>query len=101
MQPVCLSVALKQLLPHDCRWNTLAAHDVGITLQLLPMLLGFFTYKAAVIAKAGLSLLDSISKSSDAEMTTESSAPLDNLAVASENQGRSLDGTYARQVLTR
>ena len=99
--PMFLAFALKQLLPHDCRWNTLAAHDVGITLQLMPMLLGFFTYKAAVIAKTGLSLLDSISKGSNPELTTESSVALDNMVAASEDQSRSLDGTYARRVLTR
>ena len=27
------------------RWNTLAAEHVGVTLQLMPMLLGFLTYK--------------------------------------------------------
>lgn len=33
------------------RWNQLKADEVGLHLQLLPMLLGFFTYKGAVIAK--------------------------------------------------
>ena len=34
-----------------CRWNTLAADNVGVHLQLMPMLLGFLTYKGAVIAR--------------------------------------------------
>ena len=36
------------------RWNTLKAEEVGLMLQLLPMLLGFFTYKGAVIARGGI-----------------------------------------------
>ncbi len=99
MFPLCQS-----LLCH-CRWNTLAAHDVGITLQLLPMLLGFFTYKAAVIAKTGLSLLDSIAKGADQAVLSETSAALDNTVASndkkSDQQGMSLDATYAQRVLTR
>jgi hypothetical protein len=33
------------------RWNTLAADSLGVHLQLMPMLLGFLTYKGAVIAR--------------------------------------------------
>lgn len=33
------------------RWNELYAEQLGVTLQLLPMLVGFFTYKLAVIAR--------------------------------------------------
>lgn len=89
------------------RWNTLAAHDAGITLQLLPMLLGFFTYKAAVIAKTGLSLLDSISKGSDMALTSDVSKTLDcsptahNSPAAADVPGISLDATYNQRVLTR
>lgn len=39
-----------------CRWNALAVDQTGITLQLLPMLLGFFTYKGAIITRQSLSL---------------------------------------------
>lgn len=38
------------------RYNTLVAEQTGLTLELLPMLLGFFTYKGAVIAKQSLVL---------------------------------------------
>ena len=79
----------------------MAAHDVGITLQLLPMLLGFFTYKAAVIVKTGLSLLDSISKGSDQRLTSETAVALDKSSAAPEQQGSLLDVTYAQRVLTR
>ncbi|KAL3146933.1 hypothetical protein ABBQ38_014904 [Trebouxia sp. C0009 RCD-2024] len=74
------------------RWNTLAAPDVGLTLQLLPMLLGFFTYKAAVITKTGLSLLDSLSKGSG-----ETSS----LAAPGEDATNALGASYSQQILTK
>lgn len=39
------------------RWNQLKAEESGVVLQLLPMLLGFFTYKAAVVGKQAATLL--------------------------------------------
>lgn len=50
--PVCLH-----------RWNTLAADNVGVHLQLMPMLLGFLTYKGAVIARGRVLLINSVSSS--------------------------------------
>jgi ATP synthase protein I len=38
------------------RYNLFLAEDTGITLQLLPILVGFFTYKGAVIARQSLVL---------------------------------------------
>ncbi|KAG1663822.1 hypothetical protein FOA52_013387 [Chlamydomonas sp. UWO 241] len=43
------------------RFNLLYAEQAGITLQLLPMLVGFFTYKAAVIARESQQLMASLS----------------------------------------
>lgn len=40
------------------RWNELAAEQTGVTLQLLPMLVGFFTYKFAVIARQAKDVMD-------------------------------------------
>lgn len=34
-----------------CRWNQLYAEQLGVTLELLPILVGFFTYKLAVITR--------------------------------------------------
>lgn len=42
--------------PPAGRYNLLVAEQTGLTLELLPMLLGFFTYKGAVIAKQSLVL---------------------------------------------
>ena len=38
------------------RYNLMFAGETGVTLQLLPMLVGFFTYKGAVIARQSLIL---------------------------------------------
>ena len=43
------------------RYNTLLAADTGLTLQLLPMLVGFFTYKGAVVARQSLALFSELS----------------------------------------
>ncbi len=42
------------------RYNTLVADETGLTLQLLPMLLGFFTYKGAVVARQSLALFNDL-----------------------------------------
>lgn len=39
------------------RWNQLYANQVGVHLELLPQLLGFFTYKFAMLGRQGLELL--------------------------------------------
>jgi len=43
------------------RYNLLLAEDTGLTLQLLPILVGFFTYKGAVIARQSLLLFSDLS----------------------------------------
>jgi len=42
------------------RYNSLVADETGVTLSLLPMLVGFFTYKVAVVGKQGIDLADDI-----------------------------------------
>jgi len=46
------------------RWNTLAADSAGLHLELMPMLLGFLTYKGAVLAKGAQDLFADLSGSS-------------------------------------
>lgn len=65
---------------------------MGLTLQLLPMLLGFFTYKAAVITKTGLSLLESLSKGTDETSTVTASA---------EDANSALGASYSQQILMK
>ena len=55
------------------------------------MLLGFFTYKAAVIAQAGLSLLEN--------MTGTGKSSADNNAVDPETAGK--NAAYLQRVLTK
>lgn len=45
------------------RYNLLFADSTGLTLQLLPILVGFFTYKGAVIARQSLVLFGDLSAS--------------------------------------
>jgi len=45
------------------RYNILAAEHTGLTLQFLPILVGFFTYKGAVIARQSLALFSDLSGS--------------------------------------
>lgn len=46
------------------RYNSLVAEETGLTLQLLPMLVGFFTYKLAVVAKQSLVLFGELAAGS-------------------------------------
>ena len=75
----------------QCRWNLLATDKTGITLQLLPMLLGFFTYKAAVIAQAGLSVLENLSSSEQATSSSD----------ASDTMNAETNATYVQRILTK
>ena len=43
------------------RWNLLYSAKFGITLQLLPMLIGFFTYKIAVLARESVDVMEDLS----------------------------------------
>jgi len=52
------------------RWNVLKAAETGLTLELLPMLLGFFTYKAAVATKQASVLLGDLAKSTAGQQTS-------------------------------
>jgi ATP synthase protein I len=46
------------------RWNTLYAEQYGYHLDLYGMLVGFFTYKLAVLGRQGLQLLSDLSDNS-------------------------------------
>lgn len=43
------------------RWNQLYADQFGVHLELLPVLVGFFTYKIAIVGRQGLQLLQDLS----------------------------------------
>lgn len=44
------------------RYNTMVAESWGLTLQLLPMLVGFFTYKGAVVARQSVALFGELTE---------------------------------------
>ena len=60
------------------RWNELKAADVGLVLQFVPLVLGFFTYKAAMVGRGGLNLFS--------EISTDPSSALDVEAVAAPQE---------------
>ena len=47
----------------SCRWNAVAAPQIGASAQLLPMLLGFSTYKAAILGRGSVDILGDITSS--------------------------------------
>lgn len=55
------------------------------------MLLGFFTYKAAVIAQAGLSVLENLSSSEQATSSSD----------ASDTMNAETNATYVQRILTK
>ncbi len=51
-----------------CRWHGLGAYErTGVDLELLPMLLGFFTYKAGVVAKQFVDLVGAATRGPQAD----------------------------------
>ena len=76
------------------RWNALYAEDYGIYLNLYGMLVGFFTYKLAVIGRQGLQLLSDLSAPQEQSSTTESSSG-DNA-----DDAMSLDRIFVRKVIS-
>jgi hypothetical protein len=71
-----------------CRYNLLYADDVGLRLQLLPMLAGFFTYKAGVVGRTALSLVRELRGEDDVGNPAEWAADR-----ASERADSSTNGT--------
>ena len=84
------------------RWNTLASEEVGVTLQLLPMLVGFFTYKGAVVVKTSVSLWDEMTAPLRNEAEEVDKAVVvdddENVGVRSSKE---IEKVYLDKVLTR
>ena len=57
-----------------CRWNAVEHGSAAVHLELLPMLLGFFTYKAGVVGRGAFELLSNSAGSSNSSSTSEDSA---------------------------
>lgn len=80
------------------RWNLLYADEYGVTLQLYALLVGFFTYKLAVLGRQGLELLSELSEPEKRAAASESAAE------AGDGQGddsaMSLDRIFIRKALS-
>lgn len=78
------------------RWNALYAEDYGVTLNLYGMLLGFFTYKFAVIGRQGLQLLSDLS----APEQQQQQATPDSNNDGDADDAMSLDRIFLRKVIS-
>eukprot|EP01025_Chloroclados_australasicus_P069950 TRINITY_DN996_c1_g1_i13.p2 TRINITY_DN996_c1_g1~~TRINITY_DN996_c1_g1_i13.p2 ORF type:complete len:339 (-),score=45.54 TRINITY_DN996_c1_g1_i13:413-1348(-) len=90
------------------RWNGLYADDFSLKLQLLPTLIGFFTYKGAVIARQSMQLFQEMTSQQggqqkqvgqsqivqDGEGGIQQAAELDLSA-------RSVDRAFVKKILTQ
>ena len=54
-----------------CRWNAVEHGSTAVHLELLPMLLGFFTYKAGVVGRGAFELLTNSAGSSSSSTPQE------------------------------
>lgn len=84
------------------RWNTLYAEDYGIYLNLYGMLVGFFTYKLAVVGRQGLQLLSDLSAPSSQQQSSSSATPGGGGAAdgSAEGDAMSLDRIFVRKVMS-
>ena len=79
-----------------CRYNTLLADDVGLHLELLPLLAGFFTYKAGVLGRSCLALFRQMAGKEDPidaaviQGATSSAAPPADIDAIVDRQVRTL-----------
>jgi ATP synthase protein I len=79
------------------RWNTLYAADYGVTLQLYALLVGFFTYKLAVLGRQGLELLSELS---EPEKRAAAHASAAEGGDADGDSAMSLDRIFIRKVMS-
>lgn len=83
------------------RWNTLYADDYGVTLNLYGMLVGFFTYKLAVIGRQGLQLLSDLSAPpQEAGSAAGQSGGAEGGSGKAADDAMSLDRIFVRKVMS-
>ncbi len=81
------------------RWNVLYAASSGVALQLLPMLVGFFTYKFAVLGRQGLALLQEISEGGSSGSSSGGGSEDETRDGDDENGAMSLDRIFVKRAL--
>ncbi|CAG9464911.1 unnamed protein product [Pedinophyceae sp. YPF-701] len=84
------------------RFNQLKADELGIHLELLPMLAGFFTYKIAVIARQSLELAREWSKDGEVEEAASEGAdgaPRTRLPSTAAADATSVDRAFTQRIL--
>ena len=82
------------------RWNTLYAADYGLTLNLYGMLVGFFTYKLAVVGRQGLQLLSDLSAPQQAASGASGAGEGGEGGDEDGGDAMSLDRIFVRKVMS-
>jgi hypothetical protein len=83
------------------RWNVLYAADYGVALNLYGMLVGFFTYKLAVIGRQGLQLLSDLSRSGSGSSSSGDAGEGEGSSSGSgQDDAMSLDRIFVRRVMS-
>jgi ATP synthase protein I len=78
------------------RWNAIYADDYGVHLNFYGMLIGFFTYKLAVVGRQGLQLLSDLSAPQQQQAAAEGSSS----SSGSADDAMSLDRIFVRKVMS-
>jgi ATP synthase protein I len=78
------------------RWNAINAEEYGIYLNFYGMLVGFFTYKLAVIGRQGLQLLSDLSLPRE----QQAAAAAENSSSEDAGDAMSLDRIFVRKVMS-
>lgn len=79
------------------RWNAIYADDYGVHLDFYGMLIGFFTYKLAVVGRQGLQLLSDLSAP---QQQQQAAAEGSSSASGGADDAMSLDRIFVRKVMS-
>jgi hypothetical protein len=79
------------------RWNAIYADDYGVHLDFYGMLIGFFTYKLAVVGRQGLQLLSDLSAP---QQQQQAAAEGSSSGSGGADDAMSLDRIFVRKVMS-
>eukprot|EP01023_Acetabularia_acetabulum_P017585 TRINITY_DN18804_c0_g2_i1.p1 TRINITY_DN18804_c0_g2~~TRINITY_DN18804_c0_g2_i1.p1 ORF type:complete len:369 (-),score=60.31 TRINITY_DN18804_c0_g2_i1:235-1341(-) len=91
------------------RWNQLYADDFDLKLQLLPTLIGFFTYKGAVVARQSVKLFQELAqqqqtvapKQNSDEVLSQFESREEMEQREFDDSARSVDRAFVKKILTQ